>query len=294
MSNVAILATVLAVNGNTSYLLCSPRVTRTFNCENTILKGEWWLEPYICASGICYRKWATAAEAGDSAIQAVEVLTALDGESFFLSGTIADYNAKCDLCCGSTPTLTPIAIPTWIPCTNICADADGNYIFSSRVQTLASGQTMTLTFYADSTLVGTSSAVASPAAALAYALANWDDYGTWSLNGNTLILTSTTVQCATVIVALTEKSYCLTVSYPFTFDEITRSGDNGATISYPLDPAKTVANEAALDTLLTPYFTDGTVTHAVSGKVQYTGTGRPFLLKLADSTVGTWTTAACS
>lgn len=295
-SAVSITASILAVNGNTSYLLCSTLQTKAIDCAKATVKGQWWAEPYICSSGICYRKWSTAAEAGDSAIQFVEVEME-DGESYWLSGTLTDYTTKCNACCGATPVLTPIAIPAWVPCTDICADSDGNYVYGFQVQTLASGQTYTASLYADGVLVTTSGALANPAAVLAYAQANWSAAGTWTLVGNTLILTSTTVTCATLIMALVSHSFCITVAYPFTFDALTRSGDNGVTETFTLPAAVTVANNAGLDAALSSpidYFSDGAVTHATAGKVMYVGTGRPFLLKNNGSTVGTWTTAACS
>ena len=143
-----------------------------------------------------------------------------------------------------------------------------------------------------------STTLASPAAALAYALSNWSAYGTWTLvDGNTLVLTSTTTTCLNAFVELQAEAYCLAPTFPVTFDTVKRSGDNGAVDTFTLPVAITASDNVALKAALTSpidYFADGALGTTVTGKLDYLGTGVPIEIKLGAVSKGTWSAGACS
>ncbi len=294
-SAVSINAEIIAVGQNFSYVNCDPATAVAIDCATAKVKGEWWMSPYPCINGICYQK--LPASQTDFDIQVVEVETAA-GVTFYLNGTLEDYVDKCNECCGSTPELTPIPIPVYIPNGTICANDDGDYVFRFFVATVGSTQTFTAKIYINGALAGTSTAVASPAALLVYALANWSAYGTWTISDtNMLILTSTSQSNVVVQTTLVASDYCLAPTFPVTFDEITLVGNNGVdrtiTLPAPVTAATNVQLAAALSSPVN-YFADGTLTTAVAVKVNYNGTGQPKTISLAGVNKGTWAHAVCS
>ncbi len=304
MSQVTIIASVVSVNGNFSYVLCDPLTTVNLDCNKTTVLGEWFLEAQNCNNGLCFGKFSEQNTEG-TRIQVVEVLTD-DGRALFLSGELSDYTDKCNDCCGSTPTLTPITIPPFQMCDEICADASGNYVFQIYLPTLADNQTYTLTgiFNGAPASPTTSGPYDDPTDALAGVITDWSAYGDWTLvDGHILTLTSKTTTCAFLIAPLDKLDYCLTVDFPVTFDTIVRDDGNGGTKTITLDAPVTAAANTSLAAALQHAlvggvyinpFSDGTLTTAMPGKINYEGTGRPITIKLGVTTVGTWTTAACS
>jgi len=295
-SAVSINAEIIAVGTDFAYVNCNPAQTVAIDCATATVKGEWWMSPYPCLKGICYHKLPTSQTAFD--IKVVEVETK-EGVTYYLSGALTDYVDKCNSCCGTTPDLTPSTIPVYIPNGTICPDADGNCVSNFRVPSVGSGQTFTASIYINGAAgsPATSSAVATPAALLVYALANWAAYGTWTLANNTLTLTSTSYCNVVVQLALVASDYCIAPTFPITFDEILRDGDNGATVTYTLPTPVTVANNVQLAAALSSpinYFADGTLTTAVATKVNYNGTGQPISIRLAGVVVNSWTHAVCS
>lgn len=296
MSAVSINAKIVAVGNNFSYVSCNPAQTIAIDCNKATVKGEWYMIPYPCQKGICYQKAPTSQTAYD--IKVVEVETE-DGVTYYLNGALSDYTDKCNSCCGSTPELTAASIVPYVVHECICADADGNYVFNWYIPTVGATQTFKLAIYIGGTAgsPALSTALASPAAALSYANSNWSAYGTWTLVGNTLTLTSTSECDVALVNTLQASDYCLAPTFPVTFDEILRDGDNGATITYTLPAPVTCADNVALKAALTApvnYFPDGTFSTAVSGKLGYNGTGMPVSIKLAGVGKGTWTHAVCS
>lgn len=297
MSQVSINAQVLGVDNNFSYLTCPTPTTIAIDCSNATLMGQWYLEPYVSIDGISYKKYATSQSA--KSIVVVEIVQ--NGVTMYLNGVYTDYVDKCNECCGSTPDLSPVAVPAFIPCEDICPDSDGNYVFPFLIPTVGSAQTFTLKLYVNNVLIGTSTALASPAAALAYANTNWSAQGVFTLSTNdsqnTLILTSTSALCANIIRTLVEHTFCIAPTFPLTFDEVTLSGDNGVTTPFMLpNGAVTVANEDDLGVALTTpinYF-NGTFSSPTADKLTLVTTGNPKLLKNAGATVGTWTVGACA
>lgn len=296
-SAVSINAQIIAVGTNFAYATCETPSSIAIDCATAKVKGEWWMSPYPCLKGICYQK--LPATQTDFDIQVVEVETS-EGVTFYLNGTLSDYTAKCNACCGSTPVLTPIAVPVYIPNGTVCPDSNGNYIFRFFVPTVGSTQTFTASIYVNGEAgsPATSSAVASPAALLVYALANWDAYGTWTIEDtNTLVLTTTSQTNVVVQTALVASDYCLAPTFPVTFDEITIVGNNGVdrtiTLPAPVTASTNVQLAAALSSPVN-YFADGTLTTAVAVKVNYNGTGQPKTISLAGVNKGTWVHAVCS
>lgn len=294
---VTITATVAAIQQNTSYLQCSG--TMKFDCSKAQVKGEWYLEPYLCMEGTCYRKVITSTNPGK--IQVVEVEN--DGIVYFLRATLANYTDACNACCGLTPTLAPTDLPVWVADGCICANTAGNYIFKWRIRPVLTPQTFTLSIFINSVAgsPATSPVLTTAAGALAYAQTHWQAYGTWTLEGDNadiLVLTTTSQPCVILTQAFSSLDFCISPVFPLTFDTVTRDDGNGGTASYALpNGAVTVADNVALQAALTTpvnYFSDGVLTHAVSGKVQYYGSGTPGLLKLAGATVGTWSNISCS
>jgi hypothetical protein len=296
-SAVSINAEIIAVGTDFAYVNCNPAQSVAIDCATATVKGEWWMSPYPCLKGICFQKLPASQTAFD--IKVVEVETK-EGVTYYLSGALTDYVDKCNSCCGTTPNLTPSTIPVYIPNGTICPDADGNYIFRFFIPTVGSTQTFTASIYIDGAAgsPATSSAVASPAALLTYALANWAAYGTWTIEDtNVLVLTSTSQSNVALTRALVASDYCLAPTFPVTFDEIIIVGNNGVdrtiTLPAPVTAATNVQLAAALSSPVN-YFADGTLTTAVAVKVNYNGTGQPKTIKLAGVLKGTWTHAVCS
>lgn len=297
-SAVSINAEIIAVGTNFAYATCETPSSVAIDCATAKVKGEWWMSPYACTKGVCYQKLPASQTAFD--IQVVEVETA-DGVTFYLNGTLADYTNKCNACCGTTPSLTPAdPLPVFIPNGTVCPDSNGNYIFRFFIPTVGSTQTFLASIYIDGAAgsPATSSALASPAAALAYANTNWSAYGTWTIEDtNMLVLTSTSQTNVVVQTALVASDYCLAPTFPVTFDEITIVGNNGVdrtiTLPAPVTASTNVQLAAALSSPV-DYFADGTLTTAVAVKVNYNGTGQPKTISLAGVNKGTWAHAVCS
>ena len=296
-SAVSINAEIIAVGTDFAYVNCNPAQSVAIDCATATVKGEWWMSPYPCLKGICYQKLPESQT--DFDIKVVEVVTK-EGVTYYLSGALTDYVDKCNSCCGTTPDLTPSTIPVYIPNGTVCPDSDGNYIFRFFFPTVGSGQTFTAKIYINGAAgsPATSSAVASPAALLTYANANWSAYGVWTIEDtNVLVLTSTSQSNVVVTRQLVASDYCLAPTFPVTFDEITIVGNNGVdrtiTLPAPVTAATNVQLAAALSSPVN-YFADGTLTTAVAVKVNYNGTGQPKTISLAGVNKGTWTHAVCS
>lgn len=298
-SAVSITATIRALSNNYSYMLCNRTIS--IDCSKATYKGHWYLEPFVSPTlGISYVKFATAQTA--FAVEVVEV--SFEGHTYFLSGTEADYTTKCNACCGATPVLTPIDVPVYVAAADQCpvvtVTTTATYTFKFHLANVASGQTFTLSLFVNGVAgsPATSSALASPAAALTYANANWSAYGTWTIDDtNTLVLTTTVATPITLVRAMVNHDFCVAPTFPLTFDNITRDGDNGTTVTYTLPAAVTVSDNVALKAALsspTNFFADGVLTTAVAGKLNYNGPGRPFLIKSGVTTVGTWTAGVCA
>lgn len=216
------------------------------------------------------------------------------GDSLAPSSTLGDELARlCNTCCGDTePELDFTEVPALNPTsggisTQDCATGDCTYLYIDLLPADADGLAYSLTFSRNGT-TSTSTNFTTIAAALAYAQANWQQSGTWSLSGNALKLTGSSYTNASISHNLVNQTFCLTLVASDTFNQVTNNGtttDIGSTIVF--------TTVAALIPFVSEFFQDGTLTASSTTKMSYVGTGKPGTIKLDGVVVRTWATGAC-
>lgn len=291
-------ATAVMKNGQ-DFTGC-PKVVHLPCPFGTIISGQ----QYFMNSNDAQTYWnyPTQEEATGTAIgfEVVKVNVGFDeyflaGDSLAPSATLGDELARlCNTCCGDTePELDFTSVPALNPTsggisTQDCETGDCTYLYLDTLPANADGLAYTLTFSRNGT-TSTSTTFTTIAAALAYAQANWNASGTWSLSGNTLKLTGSSYTNASISHSLVNQSFCLTLVASDTFNQVTNNGittDLGSTIVF--------TNVAALIPFISAYFADGTLTAFSSTKLNYSGTGVPGTIKMDGVVVRTWATGACA
>lgn len=148
---------------------------------------------------------------------------------------------KCNECCGTLPEIAAPTLPEPIICPAGCADADGNYTYTSLEPDNPGGLNLRLRGWFNGALPANlpdTAGYADMAAILAFAqnaLTGWGAYGTWSLvavgDKDMLQLVSDTITCAYFPIDLLPATYCLPI--PEVAATINSIVIGGVTVTFP-------------------------------------------------------------
>lgn len=247
------------------------------------------------------------AEAEDSAVGfPVARVVLLDGTEYLIIADLGEGDTvnqliadACSGCCSDdSPPVEPEVVATpadIIPTLNPvgdgiinqnCTTGECTYGYEELLPDDAVGLLYTVSFICGSTKA-TSTPVATIAAALAYAQANWPSYGTWSLDGNVLKVVGTTCKAGTVSYELQDQTFTLDFANDGT-DTFNQVKNNGYVVG--VGNTLTASDMAALIITLQPYFGDGTLSVSSEGNntISYTGTGIPNDVRLDGVVVSSW------
>ncbi len=254
-----------------------------------------WIVPNPSYTGYNFPTYTTPVPGTAFDIEVVEVKIGTD--TYRLSGVLSQFVDLCNQCCDDESfVLTPVAYTPLVnqqsPILTDNGDCTCSSTYNFRLPADGGGKAYTLKFYCNGTLIGTSSSFTTVAAALAYAVANWSAYGTWTLSGSILILTNgdpATCEHASVVVTYTSRYYCISLSglSGLTFN-IYRTGNVDVAIG-----THTISTPAAFVTQMQPFVGDGILT-AHTSSVEYHGTGLPQAIKLDAATIASFAAGGCS
>lgn len=266
------------------------------NCsEITTPPVQAWIVPNPTFTGYNFPTYTAPSPGTAFDIEVVEVKVGTDTYRF--SGLLSQFITLCNQCCDAESfILTPIAYtplvlqqpPIWTDNGDCTCTSTYNY----RLPADGGGKAYTLKFYCNGVLIGTSTSFTTVAAALAYAIANWGAYGTWTLSGSVLILTNgDTPACnnSSIVVTYTTRDYCISLAglSGLTFNQLYTNNVIIAT------GTKTISTPAAFVTAMQPFISDGTLT-AHTNSVQYHGTGLPQSIRLNTALIASFNVGGCA
>lgn len=216
-------------------------------------------------------------------------------------GTTDTLVSRCNGCCGSTPVMPAVVIPPPLNEICPCLDAGGTtrtFVWPLPYNPNALAMMLYGTFDG---VAGTppysGGGLANGAAVLAYLLANWTAYGTWTLTSGVLKLVSTTVKCASMYFPIIPAVYC------FSFPVGTTTADSivigSSTVMFPGGAITfSSADPMGLQYVLSQLLSGSTIglTTGSPSKLTYTGLQVPVKLQNAgvDVSGGAFTAGACS
>lgn len=211
-----IMAQVIFPELMAAAMICASAANKVAVGADHIIEGEEWLVPVIDGGVFGYYRpviqpTADAAPTTD-AIRTVRLRNPVTGQPIRVIGTLANWVAFANGCCGTTPVMPDVVIVDPIveeqPCEQvICVPGTGTYFFLDVAPPLTAGQKYLISGSANGVAFTPAASVAgytSLALALAFAQASWGAYGTWSISsdGDGLQLVSTTTKTGSVKVSI--------------------------------------------------------------------------------------------
>lgn len=283
-------------------------------CEDTITQGTAWAVPVVSAAGLLagYDMVISATKPQSDAINTVRVWNKTRKITWFLaigdSDTEAAFVDKCNACCGATPVMDTVTIPSPLVEDCPCADSDGNYtwLFPFPTNDIPLDYLLTgFTFNGATPPTPAAGGYASKAAVLTFvqtAVTGWAAYGTWSLEGDNdeyLKLVSTSTECAGGDITLEEASYCFEIPAASTEVNGIKIGATPVNTEFPnitFDDT-TAANRQTVIDAIRPYLIGDLEVVEDTGTyfVKYTGIQEPVTLTLdgVDVAATAFSTGAC-
>lgn len=292
---------------NFTFAQCGPSL-QNISCDGATVVGMAWMDPVYNNAKVLqeYMKCLETAKPSPDAIRVIIVQT-LQPENHMYYIAVADdadasiFTDLCNACCGDTPS-TPAYVPP-APVTEDCPciGADGNYTYQWPMPANPNGLPISLSgsFNNAYGVPSPNASYANNAAVLAWLLANWAGYGTWTLTGTILKLVSATAKCAGLNLALIGKTYCLAGGAAVTADSIViqtnATGPVTTTITFPdgpvtFDSASIASLQYVLARLLVGLFR---INAGPSNKLQYIGQQVPVKLQLAGVDKTAFTSGIC-
>lgn len=308
MSNVnSVQAVALQIN-HVIYPEC-PHTVEVL-CEGTQDLGVEWAVPEIDRGMVVgyQMKMSSTAPTADS-VKTSHLFESATNTHYWIvldasdSDSSTEWSRKCNDCCGSTPVMTVVTIPTPIsenaPCATVAETSSYTHNFPIPANPFSlkfKVASMSYNGVADATAAAQE--FADAAAILTWFQANEAARGTWSLtNSNkTLTLVSTTITSANVDIDLIAQSICY--QYPASAVNVDAIDIGGVVTPLANTINFSKANPDVLIAAIQGFFPVGSFTKVVDGSdlyLNYTGTMNPVELYYNGSAIanGDFDSANC-
>jgi hypothetical protein len=203
MSDVKyIMAQVFMADIYGTGLICDTIAKEPVSAENQVL-GEEWYVPFSDNGTLArYDRVIQPLAPTLDAVRTVRLRNPDTGATVWILGLSSDWVDRVNACCGATPSMPDQTLPAVsiedAPCgVPVCVPGSTTYQYVDVIPVMVVGDAVVLSGSANGvafTPVAPATGFASAASALAWAIANWGAYGTWTLSpdGDGLTLTSTT------------------------------------------------------------------------------------------------------
>lgn len=278
---------------------------RPISCDNTIM-GISWLTPEVKNGHVLYVPNLQSVKPSVDSIKTVKIKLN-DGTRDMIyvaindTDTVSAFQDKCNGCCGDTPEMDAVVIPTPIVEDYICVADGDNAVFKFAIPANGNG----LQYKVDASFNGAyatpdpdtvvTTAVDTPAELLSVMNTNYGYAGTFTLqNGDTILqLSSTTTKSAGIDIGLVPEPYCMPIpATPTNVDNIIVGGvqvDLCTTLLSRANP-QAVLNELSVRM-------PGSWIVTTSGgnpSLQYTGLQLPSTLRLGTVTKASFVAGVCA
>lgn len=262
-------------------------------------QGERWQVPIINAGVVvAYEETYEDASLISGAFKTVRLRNKQDGHIMYILGTETEWIDFANNCCGETPEMTEVEIPSPLIEDEPCCDStivatECSYEFNTTAPVLVVGQKLTLTGDnngVEFTPAAPGAGFANVAAALAWAIANWGAYGTFTAVGTLGIkLTTDSISKGNFNMALLAQAWCMTIVVADEFDTV-----KNLNVASSLGKTVVVATATQVITEIKDYFADGVLTAFSATKINYFGTGVPNGILSGTTVVRSFVAGACA
>lgn len=275
-------------------------------CTSIDIRGVEWFIPVVSGGRLTgYTRYlgnsaANSARPQADAVKTLRVVNNENNDTLWIVINVDDddtsFAANCNGCCGPTPVMAAVTIPTPIVEECGCKDAAGNYVWDFPLPSNPNSLRLniigaTVNGVALTALSG--SGYANAAALLTAVQSTYSAVGTWSLTNTSTILhlVSTTAACVNIPVSLIAKSYCLTLPASGSPVQVNQIKIGSTLVPFP-QFGISADNPQDLINAISPYLVGTIIATNAGAKIQFTGNQVPVDIEINGVLAGSMTFAA--